>query len=236
MGAIVAERTRWLIFAFLAALIVIAVVIALFAGGDETGVFTVTSRLGADDTGDPVDADADTATTSGSTLAETDEQPASPTRPRVQDKPAPPSATPPAADTQPDTAWQEYLDKTREVVETNEAALADAVDAVTAALGNGDADALADMMAPDEGAQGAYAADLASTYPPIISSDPGSNVNVFTDGQATVYIAYVVVRWEDAGIVSEHTIPIMLRFVDGQWRITSLGETGDLQFVQSVTL
>lgn len=232
-----AGRTRWLIFVFLAALIVIAGVIALFSGGDDTGVFTVASRLDADDATDSADADAaDTATTSASTLTETDEQPASPTKPKVQDKPAPPSATPPAADTQPDTAWQEYLEKTREVVEINEAALADAVAAATAALASGDADALAEMMAPDEGAQSAYAAELAGTYPSIISSDPGSNVNVFTDGQATVYIAYVVVRWEDAGIVSEHTIPIMLRFVDGQWHITSLGETGDLQFVQSVTL
>lgn len=233
-----AGRNRWLIFASLAVLIVIAGAILLFSGGDETGISPVSSGLVADDgTGDE-SSSADTASTSPSTsaLTVTEEQPP-PAKPSVKDKPAPPSTPLPAPSQQPSAAWQEYLDGTRETVQDNEVALADAIAAATAAIGSGDADALAAMIAPDEGAQDAYTARLSNTYPDILSSDPGANVNVFTDGQATVYIAYVVVKWQDAGLVSEHTIPIMLRFVGGQWHLTTLGEAGDdLQFVQTVML
>jgi hypothetical protein len=92
------------------------------------------------------------------------------------------------------------------------------------------------MLATDEGTAG-YGAALVSKWPTILNSDPLPTVNIFSSGGATVYFAYRLVRWEDAGIVSEHTIPIMFRFVNGEWVITALGETGsDLTFVQSLTL
>jgi hypothetical protein len=62
-------------------------------------------------------------------------------------------------------------------------------------------------------------------------------VNVFTAGEATIYMAYAVVTWEDAGLTSEHTIPIPMRFVDGRWYLTSVEHWADsLEFVQSIQL
>lgn len=232
-----ARRNRWLVFASLTIMVAIVGGIMLFSGDEQTGD-SFLSLPSAGDAAEPADTRGSDATApSTGTLSATGEQSAPAPKPKVKDRPAPPSATPPAPGEQPDAAWQEYLEDTREVVETNEPALAGAVTAVIDALVSDDADALAALIAPDEGGQDGFAADLTATYPDIVASDPGSNVNVFTDGQATIYIAYVVVRWQDAGIVSEHTIPIMLRFVDGEWRLTSLGDAGeDLQFVQTVML
>jgi hypothetical protein len=191
-----------------------------------------------DDSGAGDDA-AGTTSASDGTLTATDGSGSgsSKTRPKVTDKPAPPSSSPPAPGETPDTAWQQYLDETRAIVQTNAPSLADAIAAATLALSNGDAGALGSMFATDEGDQSAYIAELADRYPTILTSAPGPNVNIFTSGTATLYFGYSMVTWTDAGLTSQHTIPIMLRFADGAWVITTLGDTGsDLQFVQSVTL
>lgn len=158
-------------------------------------------------------------------------------RPAVKDTPAPPSAGVPQNGKTPSDEQRAYLEQTRAVVTTNTPALNSAVAQIVAAIGSGDAGALSATVAPDEGDAASFSSDLASRYPTIIESSPSANINVFTSGEATLYFAYTVVTWEDAGIVSQHTIPIILRFVDGQWYLSTLGDgAADLQFVQSVTL
>lgn len=142
--------------------------------------------------------------------------------------------TPPAPSTPEEAA---YLEQTKKVVETNAGALAAVVEAATKALSDRDEGSLSTMLAGDEADQAAFVETLASRYPPIQSAQLGSNVNVFSAGDTTLYFAYAIVTWTDGGITSQHTIPIVLRLIDGEWRLSTLGETGsDLEFVQSVTL
>ena len=62
-------------------------------------------------------------------------------------------------------------------------------------------------------------------------------MDIFSTGETTLYFAYAVVTWTDGGLTSEHTIPIVLRYVDGEWRLSTLGEADPgLVFVQSVSL
>ncbi len=132
---------------------------------------------------------------------------------------------------------QAYLEETRRVVETNAVELGAMAEAVADALGRGDEGDLSLLLADDEGDQSTFVETLANTYPPISESALGGNVNVFAAGDTTLYFAYAIVTWTDGGITSEHTIPIVLRFVNGEWRLSTLGETcADLEFVQSVVL
>ncbi|MDZ4166943.1 MAG: hypothetical protein U1E08_04540 [Coriobacteriia bacterium] len=146
---------------------------------------------------------------------------------------------PPQTDTNeaaPDP-WAVYERETAQVV-TRGAIEIEAVAArIVTALMDGDATALGLLIAPDEGSQQSYADSLVARYPSILNSTPGANVDVYAQGQATVYVAYAIVRWEDAEIVSEHTIAVPLRYVDGEWYLTSLADTGgELVFVQAVRL
>jgi hypothetical protein len=136
-----------------------------------------------------------------------------------------------------DDEYQRYLEETRAVVETDAASLRAVADEIVAALSAGDADALGDHVAADEGSQSEFVTYLADRYPTIVTSAPADTVNVFSSDGATIYMAYAVVTWEDAGLTSEHTIPIPMRFVDGQWYLTSVEHWADaLEFVQSVQL
>lgn len=132
---------------------------------------------------------------------------------------------------------RQYLHDTREVVETNAEDLEDVLDAVTVALSSGDSGALQDLMATDEPEAGTYATDLAERYPPMLAAEVLPQVGVYSAGGTTVYFAYQIVTWRDAGIESTHTIAVVFRFVNGEWQLTTLGETAaDLQFVQTVEL
>lgn len=164
----------------------------------------------------------------------TTKKPATPTTPTNPANPTTPAdpTTPPEGLTPEEQA---YLEETKQVVEENTGELAQAVEIITEALSDGDKGGLTSMLADGEG--GAFAADLAERYPQFLETSPGTNVNIFATSDTTVYFAYVLVTWEDGGIVSQHTIPVPLRYVDGEWRLTSLGDTADdLRFVQSVTL
>lgn len=154
-------------------------------------------------------------------------------KPRTSPTPAPaaPSVTP------EDPAYQQYLAETRAVVVDNWATLIPTSNAILEALAASDRISLTSRLAPGEGTQTTYLTALATQYPAIQTSAPLPTVNIYSVGGVTVYYSYQLVTWEDAGILSQHTIPIALRFVSGQWSLTTLGETGsDLEFVQSVTL
>lgn len=146
---------------------------------------------------------------------------------------------PPQTDTNetvPD-AWAVYERETAQVVTRGAIEIEATAAKILTALMDGDATALGLLIAPDEGSQQPYADSLVARYPSILSSTPGANVDVYAQGQATVYVAYAIVRWEDAEIVSEHTIAVPLRYVDGEWYLTSLADTdGELVFVQAVRL
>ena len=133
--------------------------------------------------------------------------------------------------------WAAYERETAQVVTRSAIEIEAAAAKILAALMDGDATALGLLIAPDEGSQQPYADSLVARYPSILSSMPGANVDVYAQDQATVYVAYAIVRWEDAEIVSEHTIALPLRYVDGVWYLTSLTDTaGELVFVQAVRL
>lgn len=174
----------------------------------------------------------------------------------VRDTPRPPkSATPsPAAPATPNPAkpsdpgsddpsdeltdeQREYLEETRAIVERDPAALREMAGAIVAAITSGDEDALAEHLADDEGPQPEYLAALLDRYPTIVESAPLGTVNIFSAGEATLYFAYALVEWEDAGIRSEHTIPVPMRYVNGEWRLTTLDDPMvELTFVQAVQL
>lgn len=234
----------------LAALLLLAVIgggIALLANRtpDEDGTpdNPIAAIFEDDDADDGSDSDSDdgsAATTAPLIDTEVTGEVAPPktsSKKSASTTPAAPGTTPATPATPAVDPWQQYLDDTRAVVTTNTGDMTDVIAAVTAALGSGDQATLAGLLAPDEGAQSAYLSDLAGKYPKILQSRPASTVNIFSAGGTTVYFGYSFVQWTDAGIVSQHTIPIMLRFVSGEWALTTLGDTGsDLQFVQSVML
>lgn len=243
----VSKRSRWTILASLLVVLAIVGAIVYFGGpheGDsDTSLGDLTTRSddgGATDgeklaTGDDtgVTADSEGALTETETDASgTSSKRKTPGAPGAVSSPTPPPAGPSAAE-----LWQAYVAETRALVTNNAPDLTSVVAQVTQSLSSGDAAALGALLAPDEGSQAAYIAALADQYPTILTSAPGANVNVYACNGETVYFAYSVVTWTDAGIVSQHTIPIRLRFVNGDWNITTLGDTGsDLQFVQTVTL
>jgi hypothetical protein len=200
-----------------------------------------------------VHTSAEDATTDGSLPGETREQDPSTTTDSGQESPGAtsplvptsydgeviPPKNPTKTSSTADTVSAEaiYLAETRRVVETNADQLRVVTELVTEALKGGDGSSLEDLFADDEGDPVDLAERLLSAYPPIGSAQPGTTVNVFSTGETTVYFAYAVVTWTDGGLVSEHTIPIMLRFIDGEWRLSVLGDTApDLVFVQAVTL
>ncbi len=252
------------IAAALIALAVVAGAAVLLLGGapDDAGEAVRRTENGSQEAADaspgtPDDApvvaasdDPDTAVTPAATTA---------TRGRarsVRDTPRPPKpVTPsPAAPVAPNPAkpadpgdddpgdgltdeQREYLEETRAIVEHDPAALRDMADAIVAAITVGDEVALAEHLADDEGPQPEYLAALLDRYPTIVESAPLGTVNIFSAGEATLYFAYALVEWEDAGIRSEHTIPVPMRYVNGEWRLTTLDDPMiEITFVQAVQL
>jgi len=196
---------------------------------------------GATDSAEQPAAEDDEATAVESPLAATPVS--APARRRalaVSDTPSAPGSggtgdTDDESDSGGDDEYQRYLKETRAVVEAYPFSLQAIAGEIVAALGAGDADALGARMAADEGSQSEFVTYLADRYPAIVTSALSGTVNIFTTGEATIYMAYAVVTWEDAGLTSEHTIPIPMRFVDGQWYLTSVEHWADaLEFVQSV--
>lgn len=234
------ERPRWVVFtsvgviALLAGATVWLVVdrdaslpgIGSSAGAQSLAPDGSSPTLSAEGTGVLPDGTVLTASTSGA-----------PSLRPIVDKPTPPVGGMPGDNEAPSNEQRAYLEQTRAIVLDNAPALTDTMTQIVTALGTSDAGTLSARVAPDEGGAGSFGNDLSERYPTILTSSPAANVNVFATGQATLYFTYAVVTWEDAGIVSHHTIPIVLRFVDGQWYLTTLGESAaDLQFVQSITL
>ncbi|MHB1016597.1 MAG: hypothetical protein ACYC2X_01715 [Coriobacteriia bacterium] len=132
---------------------------------------------------------------------------------------------------------RQYLEETREIVETNEESLRDVSDELLQAIVDRDEGVLTTRLAADEGPQPDYVAYLAARYPEITAVKPGTTVNIFSADSATMYFTYAQVVWLDAGITSQHTISIPLRYSDGAWHLTSLDEsTEGLTFVQAVRL
>ena len=141
-------------------------------------------------------------------------------------------AGPPAPD-----LWAEYERETRRIVELGAEGLATQARAVIDAISLGDVAAIGDAIAPDEGPGDDYARYLATRYPEALDAAIGPNVNVYAQGEATIYVAYVIVHWSDGGLLSEHTVAIPLRYVDGAWYVTSLWDAGgETTFVQAVRL
>ena len=164
-------------------------------------------------------------------------QPTEPTDPADPDYPGGPAAPNPDPSEGLTRADQLYRQQTREIVESDPVGLQEAAATILAALDAGDEGALGEILAADEGAQPDYLGYMADHYPTIVTSTSIGTVNIFAAGDATVYMAYALVIWEDAGITSEHTISIPMRFVDGVWRFTSVEYWSDsLEFVQSVEL
>jgi len=162
------------------------------------------------------------------------DDPTDPPDPDYPGGPAAPNGDPSDGLTRAD---QLYRQQTREIVESDPVGLQEAAATILAALDAGDEGALGEMLAADEGAQPDYLGYMADHYPTIVTSTSIGTVNIFAAGDATVYMAYALVIWEDAGITSEHTISIPMRFVDGEWRFTSVEYWSDsLEFVQSVEL
>lgn len=164
---------------------------------------------------------------------------------KVADKPRPPEGlAQKVADsgassltTAEQAAWNEYLVETKKVVLDNSDALKSVVDVAMAAIIQNDAAKLGTLFAPDETMDAAFIQSLATGYPKISSSSVQSSVGVFTVANSTVYYGYSVVRWEDAGLVSEHTIVVPLRFISGKWYLTDIGSgTEGLLSVQSVRM
>lgn len=151
--------------------------------------------------------------------------------------PAPASAPPSRSGEEATAERQRFLRDGPEAAISNRRAMEEAVARVAAALSAQDAAALSVMAAPpaELAADDARIEVLAASYPTFLSSRMSPNVNVFSSATATAYTSYAVVTWKDAGIVSEHTVPVTLRIVDGMWHLTTRGETDPgLRFVRSV--
>lgn len=232
-----ARPARWRLFVAIALLALVGVTAAILMwphsepeinppAGD-----TLTEEPGEDTTSAEGTQSAETSA-SASTLTITTEvkPPASATK---KSKPGTP-ATPTGPGL---TAQQQYLRDTKAVVDGNKSSLTAVAAAITTAMSNRDAAGLTSYLAPDEGSQTAYINALAKKYPTVLTSAPAATVNIFSTGTTTVYMAYCLVTWTDAGIVSQHTIPIPLRYVNGQWRLTStFDNTATIQFVQAVNV
>ncbi len=134
-------------------------------------------------------------------------------------------------------AWQKYLAETAAIVSGNADAFRSALETAVAAIIAGDTESLSASFAPDEDVSDAFVESLVSVYPPIEQSASQPTVSVFAVDRATVYFGYAVVRWQDGGIISEHTIAVPMRFVGARWYLTSIGSgTGGLRAVQSVRI
>lgn len=158
--------------------------------------------------------------------------------------PAPTASPAPAASQAPSRSGgeanaeqQRFLRDGPEAPVFNRRAMEEAVAKVAAALSAQDAAALSAMAAAPAGmaSDAARIEVLAAALPPILSSRLSPNVNVYSSATETAYTSFAVVTWKDAGIVSEHTVPVTLRIAGGTWSLTAGPQTDSgLRFVRSV--
>jgi len=135
------------------------------------------------------------------------------------------------------TEYERYLAETAAVVQDNAAGLENIVVVTVSALVDDDIAGLAALWAPDEEADTSHIEAVARAYPQMVAGEFQRTVKVGAIGGATVYFAYAVVEWTDAGITSTHTIEVPVRFINGQWYLTSIGSsTRGLTRVQTVRL
>lgn len=135
------------------------------------------------------------------------------------------------------TEYDRYLAETAAIVRDNAAGLENMVSATVAALVDDDVAGLSALWAPDEKVDAGYLESFAAAYPEMVRGEPQKTVKVVAVDKTTVYFAYAVVAWTDAGLTSTHTIEVPLRFVNGQWLLTSIGRnTSGLTNVQTVRL
>lgn len=231
----VGVRIPWRIVAIVAIVVAVAGIAAVSFLPDGSGAPEVADSRGPDpaagDTyGRQLPSVVDTPTPPAAVLTPTSGAAASSSSGRT-------AATGAAPATGSEDALAAYLAATSAVIREHETGLAATRDAAIAALAAGDAGALGALIAPDEGDRSAYLDDLADRYLSFNTLTPGTNVDVFAVNQATVYFAYAIVSWTDGGITSQHTIAVPLRYVNGQWHLTSIDDqTETLTFVQSVQL
>ncbi|MBC7266691.1 MAG: hypothetical protein H5T75_06950 [Coriobacteriia bacterium] len=123
-------------------------------------------------------------------------------------------------------AYDRYVAEIEAAIRKDAPAIKSLIADYTAGLMNKDVDALAGLWATDEGTDPrAAAAARIDSLPQIVSSKPQQTVTAFAVGSTTVYTAFAVVVWRDAGIDSEHTIVIPLRRTASGWRLTGLDPT-----------
>jgi hypothetical protein len=122
---------------------------------------------------------------------------------------------------------QEYLDATRRIVEEGAPELTTIVAGIADSLSAGDSGAVAALFAPDEAAGPRDVPEVLGALPPGAQVLPPESVEVFAVDEATVYFVYCLASWRDGGIESEHTMVVPLRFVDGEWRLTTIDERVD---------
>lgn len=134
-------------------------------------------------------------------------------------------------------AWEAYLAETAKIVSENAEGLRTRLEAAINAINTGDQAALGAMFASDEDLTTEFVVERAGAYPRMNTYKVQPSIGVFSVAKATVYFGYAVVQWEDGGIVSEHTIAIPMRFVNGSWYLTSIGSsTQGITAVQTVRL
>ncbi len=140
--------------------------------------------------------------------------------------PANPDPTGPPCD-----PW--LVDEARHTVEDNAPALEGLSSGTLTSIASGDFDAASSFYSPDE----SVTEPLGSAWPPLVSATALPTVNVFLAEDSVVYFTYALVTWSDAGITSQHTVCIPMRFIDGAWYLTTFDDTTDgLEFVTSVQM
>jgi hypothetical protein len=146
----------------------------------------------------------------------------------IPDAPANPDPAGPPEERAP---W--VVDLTRRNVQDNAPALQHLCDDTVASLGIGDLDTIIDLYSPDE----IILEPLGSDWPSLDSVSTMPTVNVFLSEGSPVYFTYALATWTDAGIASQHTVCVPMRFIDGSWYLTGIDDTTNgLVFVTSVTL
>jgi hypothetical protein len=133
--------------------------------------------------------------------------------------------------------YMKYLCDTKRVVARNSSALTTTVADVMSLLVTQNDSAIVTLFPPDEAASPSDASELTALFPQVLDSQLLPTVNIYSVRQATVYVVFIVVRCEDAGVVSQHTFGVPLRFIDGRWCLSSIDlNTPGLTFVQTVRI
>lgn len=248
------KRTR-IIVGVVAILIVVAIALLLSrCDGSQTverprkrDTSQVAERPGASSETTPgvtpsvVDTPSNPATANASSNAGDDgddgggESGGSPSKPRKPSAPSGPGEA--SGPTAAQLAYRKYLADTKYIVTTNSRALKDTVAGSLSDIATNDSSKLLLTFAPDESALWSDANRLTGAYPQILESQISPTVNVYSVGSATVYFGFAVVEWQDGGVLSKHTIGVPLRFIDGQWYLSTIDlNTPGLTYVQSVQI